>query len=1160
MSATAAPVIKSFEEIMKGLDGIVPAGHKAGGMTHEVAEQFKEFGEMLKIGIEDPIGVAKGALMAIVDALGPFGIALTAVVGVVALVGTELFELGEKAAAVGGSLQDLSIKTGMSVPGLSRLRVAAQVAGTDVEKLGNAVFIMQKRMENNPDQFNRGLEKLNINVREFQDMSPDDKLIEFAEALKKTEDPAARISAGFDVMGRQFRDLSPALAKLDEALEMTAGIEPFTKEEAENAEKFEMMMASIKVRLEEVGLTVGRAVLPVMMELTKETVSLTGAVANQLVTVTGLKAMWQTTAYVMGLARAAADELGGVHEKLPEVTGNAANGLKRLAEETKKYTDEGNAEKITAREQAEAISELNKVHTEQVRAVKAAAAEFEKHTDAVKKLESGFAGLHTSVGLANKDEIDLLKNLTRSTDAIDQIEKKAWIASFGFRGMSDQLQTLGTKSSTELDTVAARLRIVNNVERTIPAGFYDIGVALDTLGLKSTEIDELKQKLANAKGTSLDFGAAIRDLGGDFAQLAQISDGSLSPVLRITGEMIKSFDMISKGVELVGSAMQDIGTHGFNAANLATLAAGWIGIVIAIYQALSALNDYLKEQRELQKVAQNIRVVQDEFNTLTRISETLAKTIQGDFETLLKAGTDASYMFLQAAAFALNLNAIVKELGGYSNLTAGEMEGVNRALRVLIQLATSPELGVAPRAIKELDDALYGIATAAVEGGNLVSKEFLAIVAEAEAAGIKLEKVNEFMLDQLKSAAQGLNSILIGLQASATAAAQEAARKTGEMTEDEISKIVGVFTVTQAQGAGLAAAVAADFAAMIERGMSFKDALALLAPSIEILRAALERSGVDGGAAFKFLSELAKAAADPINGPLFDAINGVNQALRGLWNSGILTQEMFTGLVATATDTFKKLILSGVDANVVMMMMSPTLQTIWELWKDQGFAIDDATKALLEEAEAQGRVGDSHRSVASQMLIATKEIAEAVRALARAFGVDLPESAEEAAKRIKGAMKDAGDFTRDTILALPKWSTGGTGTGTGGGGGGGGGGGPVVVAPDDGGGGGMHDGFTGGLVTARGIMQYLGNGGNVLPFIPKGTDTVPAMLTPGERVLSIQENSRYEGRGGPSSVRDDQVHQAISRMSHDLTRLLQDNPRALAIALSDALVLNRRVA
>jgi len=293
------------------------------------------------------------------------------------------------------------------------------------------------------------------------------------------------------------------------------------------------------------------------------------------------------------------------------------------------------------------------------------------------------------------------------------------------------------------------------------------------------------------------------------------------------------------------------------------------------------------------------------------------------------------------------------------------------------------------------------------------------------------------------------------------------------------------FLVTQAQGAGLAAGIAATFADMVERGLSFKDALDQLKPSIDLLRETLQRSGVDGGDAFKFLVEMAKAADDAISGPLLDAIAGANGALKGLWNAGILTQDAFTGLVQTATQAFAKIIANGTDANVAMTMMAPTLQTIWELWKDQGFAIDDATLALIQEAEAQGKVGDSHRSIASQMLIATKEIAEAVRALARALGVDLPENAEEAAKRIKAAMKDVA--TSVSGVTMP---------------------GAVPNPP-----GGADGASTGGYVTASGIQRFAG-GGVVLPFKARGTDTVPAMLTPGEMILTRGQQRSLLGGGG----------------------------------------------
>lgn len=61
----------------------------------------------------------------------------------------------------------------------------------------------------------------------------------------------------------------------------------------------------------------------------------------------------------------------------------------------------------------------------------------------------------------------------------------------------------------------------------------------------------------------------------------------------------------------------------------------------------------------------------------------------------------------------------------------------------------------------------------------------------------------------------------------------------------------------------------------------------------------------------------------------------------------------------------------------------------------------------------------------------------------------------------------------------------------------------------------------GGLVVPGGV-QYFDRGGRVLPFLPKGTDTVPAMLTPGEIVINAAQQGRIAaalvGGGGTTTV------------------------------------------
>src|SRR6185295_9755588 len=76
-------------------------------------------------------------------------------------------------------------------------------------------------------------------------------------------------------------------------------------------------------------------------------------------------------------------------------------------------------------------------------------------------------------------------------------------------------------------------------------------------------------------------------------------------------------------------------------------------------------------------------------------------------------------------------------------------------------------------------------------------------------------------------------------------------------------------------------------------------------------------------------------------------------------------------------------------------MQSP-LQKLWQLEHDFGYTADEATQALIDQAEAQGLVGEKAKPVQEQMLDAMLAIKEAALAIAAALGV-VPAEAEKAA-------------------------------------------------------------------------------------------------------------------------------------------------------------------
>lgn len=113
-----------------------------------------------------------------------------------------------------------------------------------------------------------------------------------------------------------------------------------------------------------------------------------------------------------------------------------------------------------------------------------------------------------------------------------------------------------------------------------------------------------------------------------------------------------------------------------------------------------------------------------------------------------------------------------------------------------------------------------------------------------------------------------------------------------------------------------------------------------------------------------------------------------------------------------------------------------------------------------------------------------------------------------------------------------------------------------VVGGGEGGGSRSADGYAqGGVVyAAQGWMQ------------PQGTDTVPAMLTPGERVLTVQDTQTFERSGGLGALRAgqmggsssglesriDAMHATLKRQGEQFAALIRTQPIALRHALRGA--------
>lgn len=366
---------------------------------------------------------------------------------------------------------------------------------------------------------------------------------------------------------------------------------------------------------------------------------------------------------------------------------------------------------------------------------------------------------------------------------------------------------------------------------------------------------------------------------------------------------------------------------------------------------------------------------------------------------------------------------------------------------------------------------------ALIQSGGLADQQTLAIVAAQAKAGGQVGDNARQMLGQFLQA--NVNQVNTGL---------------GQIASSHLP--------INAQGASaIGSAIQAQIAQMQSMGMSMSDILTQLGPTITALQKQFHDLGVDGGAAFddlnaqiEFLSD--KAVADAISG-----IDGLTKVLVGLQNTGNLTQETFEGLAQQIDVAYQKLIDQGKDGQRALRAIAPDLQKLWELEQKFGYKVDDATQALIDQGLQQGLIGPQFQSDADKMT-------QAIDKLIERFG--------QLIDKILGivpAANTAGDAINN--MPPPPGSGGST----------------DPQGPVGHGGGLPHVGerppgyppdqqwpppgtqiWTGGYITPYGV-QHLSLGGMV--WQPRGTDTVPAMLTPGELVI---DRATVNANGGPGAI------------------------------------------
>lgn len=401
----------------------------------------------------------------------------------------------------------------------------------------------------------------------------------------------------------------------------------------------------------------------------------------------------------------------------------------------------------------------------------------------------------------------------------------------------------------------------------------------------------------------------------------------------------------------------------------------------------------------------------------------------------IEVGKDIERLGNTAAGVYANLGKIIKENGGidFSNVAFWTQK-----VHDLFTLLEQGSLSFGDVA-KTLDEVFPELVKQIDRFTGLASKDLLELIRLNEEFGTHSIEIQKFLQAETKKAADGFNAVVNGLSATFLKEAEvvegvvedvvgssadmvDALENRAKTLSALIADLAGRATLTEDQRQHLRAYEAelqsvmtqiSQFSKATETGVTgtteaveamSQEAFnrlvrlgnvtyqALLSSDKTALEAIGEMAaGLDN---INALSEKYGLTIDDTYGDLFTlrqwiseheqlagSITGINDLYKGLHNSNQLTQAAFTDMGAVAKDTLDQIVASGLDGDLALQAMQPTLQTMWELQREHKFAVDEGTQAMLDQAEASGLIGLPFLSAEKRLAENTDKMATGIEKL-----------------------------------------------------------------------------------------------------------------------------------------------------------------------------------
>lgn len=243
------------------------------------------------------------------------------------------------------------------------------------------------------------------------------------------------------------------------------------------------------------------------------------------------------------------------------------------------------------------------------------------------------------------------------------------------------------------------------------------------------------------------------------------------------------------------------------------------------------------------------------------------------------------------------------------------------------------------------------------------------------------KKKQQELMDQFASLQQQINSM------------------TMEKLQGGVSGLAALFhnaadavLLTQERMDRLGVLGAAMFQALREQGLSTVEAMKAMGPALDEAIAAAEKAGLTINGTLGTLAAFREKVL--ANEGLVNAAEGLSSVMEALRATGTLTQETADALQGELGSIFDELIGKGFTSNEALALLAPTLLQIRDAAADGRIAVDEATQAMINQAEQAG-LFEGVTDPMAELLKVQQDMLLTLVAMAEVFGATLPKAVQD---------------------------------------------------------------------------------------------------------------------------------------------------------------------